>query len=95
LGEESKKIVASFEEHCQDCIAQLGDPFPEIHIWLDEFFPTKGLHHRVVRHHLGGVSEVERKWGHKAALAAEIHIKKDCGGIVPTLKQAQLWDTLT
>jgi len=30
-------------------------------------------------------------WGDRAALAAEIHIRRDCGGKIPTEQQAQLW----
>jgi DNA-binding GntR family transcriptional regulator len=87
--------MAHFDEHCNDCIAALGEPFPQVHLWLDEFFPVKGPHHRVVRHHRDGVEEVRKAWGDRAAAAAEVHIKKDCYGIVPSKEQAQLWDMLT
>jgi hypothetical protein len=84
--------VASFEEHCEDCIRELGDPFPHVHRWLDHFFKTLGAKHRDVRHHKDGVEEVRKAWGDQAAKAAEIHIKKDCLGVVPTKEQAQMWN---
>jgi hypothetical protein len=30
-------------------------------------------------------------WDDRAALAAKIRIRKDCGGEIPTEKQAQMW----
>jgi len=87
--------MAELEEHCRDCLASLGSEFREVNIWLDEFAPTMGFHHRVMRHHIDGVEEVRRLWGDKAAKAAEIHIKKDCYGEIPTKEKAQLWNILT
>lgn len=78
------------DEHCKDCRDALGEDFREIHEWLDEFFPSRGLRHRVVRH-----QEVRKKWGDRAAKAAQIHIEKDCYGKVPTREEAELWDILT
>ena len=83
--------MASFKEHCDDCERELGEPFPEVHKWLDEFFAKLKAKHRDVRHHQGGVEEARKKWGDRAARAAEIHIAKDTGGIIPTEKQAQMW----
>jgi hypothetical protein len=85
-------IMASFDEHCEDCIRELGQPYPEVHIWLDDFYKTLGPKHRDVRHHTGGVDEIRKKWGPQAAQAAEIHIKKDCCGIIPSKEKAQLWN---
>ena len=77
--------MAKFEEHCNDCIIELGEPFKYVHEWLDEFALTRG-HHRQYRHHEDGVEEVRKKWGDRAARAAEIHIIKDFKslGQVPT-----------
>jgi hypothetical protein len=87
--------MASLDEHCRDCEKILGKPYREVHIYLDELFATMGLRHRVARHHIDGVKEIEQKWGKEAAQAAEIHIRKDCYGQVPTKEQAMLWDILT
>ena len=74
---------------------ELGEPFREVHEWLDEFFPTMEFHHRIVRHHVRGVEEAESLFGPRGRLAAEIHIKKDCYGKIPTLEEATFWDMLT
>ena len=83
--------MASFEEHCEDCIRELGKPYPEVHLWLDAFYKKLGAKHRDIRHHTGGVDEIRKKWGSEAAKAAEIHIRKDCSGFIPTKDQAQMW----
>ncbi|MBN1513412.1 MAG: hypothetical protein JXB13_15450 [Phycisphaerae bacterium] len=82
--------MATLEEHCADCRHQLGEDFREVHIWLDELFGRLGPKHRDARHHSGGVEQVRQRWGDKAARAAEIHIRKDCGGKLPAEGQAQL-----
>jgi len=82
--------MASCEEHCRDCVEKLGEPFREVHLWLDGLFDRFGTAHRPLRHHRGGVEEVRKMWGDRAALAAEIHIRRDCYGEVPTEEEAQL-----
>lgn len=77
--------MASFEEHCSDCKLELGEDFAEVHYWLDEFFPEVGPSHRDIRHHNAGVETVRKKWGDRAAKAAEIHIRKDCKGNIPNV----------
>lgn len=83
--------MPSFEKHCEECLVKLGHAFPEVHQWLDEFFATMGPKHRDKRHHEGGVEEIRKMWGDKAAEAAILHIKADCRGQVPTEQQAKLW----
>ncbi|MBP7509283.1 MAG: hypothetical protein KA807_15830 [Prolixibacteraceae bacterium] len=74
--------MASFENHCRQCEKEIGEAFPEVHLWLDAFFGQEpyGTRHRHVRHHLGGIAEVRKKWGDRAAKAAEIHIRQDLEG---------------
>jgi hypothetical protein len=79
--------MALRQEHCKDCIRELGEPFGQVHEWLDEFFPSLGTKHRSVRHHVNGVEEVRRMWGDRAALAAEIHIRRDFYGKIPTMDE--------
>jgi DNA-binding GntR family transcriptional regulator len=86
--------MASFIEHCKDCKEQLGEEFPQVHKWLDEYFPI--LHfdarHRDVRHHEEGIEEVRKMWGDRAAEAARVHISKDFDGWVPkTPNEVQEW----
>jgi DNA-binding GntR family transcriptional regulator len=71
--------MASFEAHCEQCVKEMGEAFQEVHLWLDTFFGQEpyGTRHRHLRHHLEGIAEVRRKWGDKAAMAAEIHIRQD------------------
>ena len=83
--------MAEFKEHCADCVKELGEPFEEVHLWLDELFIILGTKHRDARHHLEGIEEIRKKWGDKAARAAEIHILKDCGKIPANSKEAQMW----
>ena len=68
-----------FEEHCQECIEKLGNPFEEVHIWLDEFAGSKryGMKHRKARHHLKGIEEVRKLFGEDAVEAAKLHILSD------------------
>ena len=71
------------KEHMQDCMDELGEEFPLVHEWLDEYAKIywPNMIHRVHRHHIGGVEEIRHKWGDLAARAAEIHILKDEGDI--------------
>lgn len=82
--------MSSHSEHCADCRRELGEPFEQVHEWLDDLFKVLGPKHRSARHHAGGVEQVRRMWGDQAARAAEIHIMRDCGGVVPSEKNAQM-----
>ena len=81
--------MASFEEHCADCRRELGEDFAQVHKWLDALFTVLGPKHRSARHHTDGVEQVRKRWGDRAARAAEIHIRRDCGK-VPSAKDAQM-----
>jgi hypothetical protein len=82
--------MSSHSQHCADCRRELGEPFEQVHEWLDELFKVLGQKHRSVRHHTGGVEQVRKMWGDRAARAAEIHIISDCGGVVPLESEAQM-----
>jgi len=83
--------MSTFKEHCDDCVKELGKPYKEVHLWLDEFFRKVGPKHRSIRHHEEGIEEVRKKWGDEAAKAAEIHIRSDCYGNIPTRRQAEMF----
>ena len=76
--------MATLGKHCQDCQKELGEAFPYVHEWLDELQATYGPAHRPFRHNTAGVEQVRARWGDRAAQAAEIHIKRDTGGSIPT-----------
>ncbi len=77
--------MAKFEDHCKECKEKLGEEFPQVHIWLDEFAAHYGYRtkHRDVRHCAVGVEEVRKLWGDKAAEAAKLHILTDFYGYFP------------
>jgi len=73
--------MAKVEEHCEDCVRELGEPFAEVHEWLDELFALVGSDHRDIRHNEKGVEKSKKMWGDRAAQAAIIHIFRDEGCI--------------
>ena len=64
--------MANLKVHEKDCIELLGEPFTEVHEFLDELFKYVGPHHRGYRRSRRGVEEVRKRWGDKAARGAEI-----------------------
>ena len=71
--------MPSFREHCDESERLFGQPFPEVHRWLDEFAfrPPLGLRHRRLRHHEAGIAEARKLFGEKAAAAARQHVISD------------------
>ena len=84
--------MSTIDIHSADCLKELGKEYREVHKWLDELFVRLGPKHRDARHHTGGVEEARKLFGEEGAKAAEIHIKKDCNGKIPTQEQAQIWN---
>ena len=70
--------MPSFEQHCNESRQLFGEPFEEVHRWLDELAgrPPHGMR-RKFRHHQAGIDEVRQRWGDKAAVAARAHIIAD------------------
>lgn len=68
-----------FEDHCRESVDEFGEPFEEVHRWLDAFagMPGIGMRHRRKRHHLAGIDEVRRLFGEHAAEAARRHVVSD------------------
>ena len=69
--------MADLNTHCEDCLQELGEPFREVHEWLDELFKYLGPDHRGYRHNWKGIEEVRKRWGDRAAKGAIIHIERD------------------
>jgi len=82
--------MPKLEVHISDCVRELGEPFEQVHNWLDEY-AGMGPGHRDIRHHAAGVEKVRQMWGDRAAKAAEIHIRADTKGKLPLLKEARMW----
>ncbi len=86
--EYNVKIMASIEQHSEDCYNILGQHWIEVHQWLDEFakiyFPYQI--HRIHRHHKEGVEECRKKFGNDASKAAMIHILTDEGEILSEIE---------
>lgn len=80
--------MAALAEHEADCMRELGEPFTQVHEWLDALFNVLGPAHRSVRHNSYGIDMVRKMWGDRAAAAAEIHIRKDFGKFI---KSGGLW----
>ena len=51
--------MSKFEDHCQESSRLFGDPYEEVHRWLDEFQGTERyrMRRRRVRHHEAGIRE--------------------------------------
>lgn len=69
-------------QHERHTTLTLGQPFPEVHKYLDEFHDTIGAKHRSRRHHSGGVIVCIAKWGMLAGAAACLHIWADEQGLM-------------
>ena len=73
------------KEHCEESIRLFGNPFHEVHSFLDEFANLPdglggfrfNVYHRKYRHHLAGAKQVEEKFGRLAYEAAIRHIISD------------------
>ena len=71
--------MAKLEDHCAASLKEFGQPFTEVHQWLDEFAgtPRYGMRHWRVRHHEAGIREVARLFGKEAGAVARRHIITD------------------
>lgn len=73
-------------EHEKRCTEMLGEPFAEVHQFLEQFFIKYNMSpiHRMLLHHRLGVAVVGLEFGSDAKEAARIHIRDDLGGVLPT-----------
>lgn len=84
-GLGSLRAMASFEQHCLDCLRFLGSRCEAVNLWMDEYFKVYGPQHRRWRHHRQGLEEADRRFGIIGRKAATIHVLRDCRNI-PTLE---------
>lgn len=71
--------MSSFEKHCDESVRLFGQPFEQVHRWLDEFqgTPKYRMRHRRVRHHEAGIRQAIELFGELAGQAARQHIISD------------------
>lgn len=66
------------EAHEIRCVQSFGEPFREVHLYLDKYYPDyRNEAHRILLHHSLGVSLILREHGIRASWAAEQHIRDD------------------
>jgi hypothetical protein len=66
------------EDHEKQSIDWFGEPWTEVHVFLDQFAPKfRGAEHRRILHTVEGVAEVVRRFGEESRPVAELHIKED------------------
>jgi hypothetical protein len=71
--------MSTFEKHCEESIKLFGQPYDEVHHWLDEFqgTPKYKMRHRRVRHHEVGIKQAAKIFGEVAGKVARQHIISD------------------
>jgi hypothetical protein len=74
--------MAKIKTHEEDCIRLLGNPYTEVHEWLDEYakqYPPFAYleYHRKFRHTREALEEKFKEWGFYRQQAAKIHIIRD------------------
>ena len=77
------------EQHERRSLETYGEPFAEVHEWLDQYYDLfTGPGHRRVFHHKKGVELAVRLFGEQVRGAAEQHIRDDLG------KLPDFWEDL-
>ena len=74
--------MAQIEEHAKDCKILLGNPWKQVHRFLDQYtkvFPVVIFteYHRGFLHNKYCIEVVEAMWGPEAGKAAIAHIARD------------------
>jgi hypothetical protein len=71
--------MARFEDQCEESIRLFGQPYAEVHRWLDAFAGTKayGYRPRKKRHHEAGIRQAIELFGEDARPVARQHIITD------------------
>jgi hypothetical protein len=71
--------MSTFEKHCEESLRLFGNPYDEVHNWLDEFqgTPEYKMRHRRKRHHEAGIRQAIELFGEEAGKVARQHIISD------------------
>jgi hypothetical protein len=70
--------LAEHEEHSRQI---LGEPWTQVHEYLDQHQPSVGPKHRDILHNLNGIGTCIDRWGYQAGAAACLHIWADQIGL--------------
>lgn len=89
--------MSRIEVHRRDCQELLGEEFPEIHRWLDQYakdFPPPVFYdyHRTLLHNSYGLAIIRAQWGEKAYEAGKLHLARDYDDSTPVERLPQLVD---
>jgi len=69
--------MATFDEHCADCMAELGQTYSEVHKFLDSYYGELGYSHRMVLHHSLGIEIVRRFfWRERCARSRDSYTQR-------------------
>ena len=62
------RSMSTFEKHSKESERLFGQPFGEVHSWLDEFqgTPEYRMRHRRVRHHEASIRQATELFGEPA-----------------------------
>ena len=70
------------DKHENRCIDLLGSPYPEVHIFLDQYFSQfRSRFHRCALHHQRGIDLADHYPAAEILAAAELHIMDDLSRI--------------
>jgi hypothetical protein len=68
------------EEHEARWLEILGEPWTEVHVFLDQFYlKYRSYTHRAILHHEVGIAHVRQRFGQAVRAAAEQHVLDDLG----------------
>lgn len=79
-----------FEDHCERTKQRTGFEMPEVHRYLDQYFPYfRSANHWLILHHRKGIDKIVRMFGNNygyegsvlVRIAAEGHIVDDMGEV--------------
>jgi len=66
------------QQHEQESLAEYGQPFSEVHIFLDQYYSRfLGTNHRILLHHRRGIELIVQQFGESDRGPVEQHIRLD------------------
>ena len=75
-------------EHERECVKELGEPWTQIHVFMDQYAQKyRGFLHRRLLHHQLGIGLAVHRFGESARPAATLHVNQDLGFVPDTWKE--------